>query len=75
MQASPTEYKRWMTESQALKYVQEIYHTMKRQNLRILGIEEVEESQIQVSDSILKKIKEENIANLNKKMPINIHKP
>ena len=45
---------------------------MKRPNLRIIGIEEGEESQLQGPENILNKIIEENSPNLKKEMPINI---
>ena len=46
--------------------------TTKRSNLRIIGIEEGEESQLQDTENILNKIIEENCPNLKKEMPINI---
>jgi hypothetical protein len=52
--------------------IQEICHTMRRPNLRILGMEEGEESQLQGPENILNKIIKENFPNLKKEMPINI---
>ena len=40
--------------------IQEIGNTMKRQNLRIIGLEEREEHQLKGTDNIFNKIKEEN---------------
>jgi hypothetical protein len=52
--------------------MQEIQDTMRRPNLRIIGIEESEESQLKGPVNIFNKIREENFPNLKKKMPINI---
>jgi hypothetical protein len=46
--------------------IQEIWDTMKRPNLRIIGIEEGERSQLQGPENILNKTVEENFPNLNK---------
>jgi len=45
---------------------------MRRSNLRIIGIEESEDSQIKGPVNIFNKIIEENFPNLMKEMPINI---
>jgi hypothetical protein len=45
---------------------------MKRSNLRIIGIEEDEDSQIKGPENIFNKIIEENFPNLKKMMAINI---
>ena len=45
---------------------------MKRPNLRVIGIEEDEESQLQRLENVFNKIIEENFSNLKKEMPINI---
>jgi hypothetical protein len=45
---------------------------MKRLNLRIIGIEESEDSQLKGPANIFNKIIEENVLNLKKEMPINI---
>jgi len=45
---------------------------MRRSNLRIIGIEESEDSQIKGPVNIFNKIIEENFHNLKKKIPINI---
>ncbi|KAL6089685.1 hypothetical protein STEG23_026096 [Scotinomys teguina] len=52
--------------------VQEIWDTMKRPNLRIIGIEEGEEYQLKGTENIFNKIIEENFPNLNKEIPIKI---
>jgi hypothetical protein len=45
---------------------------MKRSNLRIVGIEEGEESHLQGQENIFNNIIEEYVPKLNKEMPINI---
>jgi hypothetical protein len=45
---------------------------MKRPNLRIIAIEESEESQLKEPVNIFNKIVEENFPNLKKEMPMNI---
>jgi len=45
---------------------------VKRSNLRIIGIEESEDSQLKGPVNIFNKIIEENFPNLKKEMPINI---
>jgi hypothetical protein len=45
---------------------------MRRRNLRIIGIEESEDSQLKGTVNIFNKIIEENFPNLKKEMPINI---
>jgi hypothetical protein len=45
---------------------------MRRPNLRIIGIEESEDSQLKGPVSIFQKIIEENFPNLKKEMLINI---
>ena len=52
--------------------IQEIQDTMRRPNLRIIGIEEREGSQIQGPVNIFNKIIEDNFPNLKKEMPMNI---
>jgi hypothetical protein len=52
--------------------IQEIQDTMRRPNLRIIGIEESEESQLKRPVNIFNKITEENFDNLKKEMPMNI---
>ena len=49
--------------------IQEIWDTMKRPNLRIIDIEEV---QLKSTKNILNKIIEENFPNLKKDMPVKI---
>jgi hypothetical protein len=46
--------------------------TMRRPNLRIIGIEESEDSQLKGPENIFNKIIEENLPNLKKEMPMNI---
>jgi hypothetical protein len=52
---------------------QEISDTMRRPNLRIIGIEESEDFQVNWQENIFKKITEEKIPNLRKEMPINVN--
>ena len=52
--------------------IQEIQDTMRRPNLRIIGIEESEEFQLKGPVIIFNKIIEENVPNLKKEMPMNI---
>jgi hypothetical protein len=51
---------------------QEIQDTMKRPNLRIIGIDETEDFQLKGPVSIFNKIIEENFPNLKKEMTKNI---
>lgn len=51
--------------------IQEISDTMKRQNLRIIGIEE-EDSKLKGPENTSNKIKEENFPNLKKEIPIRV---
>jgi hypothetical protein len=52
--------------------IQEIQDTIRRPNLRIIGIKESEDSQLKGSVNIFNKIIEENFPHLKKEMPINI---
>ena len=52
--------------------IQEVQDTMKRSNLRLIGIEESEDSQRKGPVNIFNKIIEENFPNLKKEMPMNI---
>ena len=52
--------------------IQEIQDTMRRPNLRIIGIDEKDNFQFKGSVNIFKKIIEENFPNLKKEMPMNI---
>ena len=45
---------------------------MRRPNLRIIGIEESEDSQLKGPVNIFNKIREENFPNLKDDMPMNI---
>jgi hypothetical protein len=46
-----------------------------RTNLRIIGIEESEDSQLKGPINIFNKLIEENFPNLKKEMPMNIQEP
>jgi uncharacterized protein YqgV (UPF0045/DUF77 family) len=52
--------------------IQEIQDTMRRPNLRIIGVDENEDFQIKRPVNIFNKIIEENCPNLKKEMPMNI---
>jgi len=52
--------------------IQEIQDSTRRSNLRIIGMEKSEDSQLKGPVNIFNKIIEENFPNLKKKMPINI---
>jgi len=52
--------------------IQEIQETMRRSNLRIIGIEKYEDSQLKGPVNIFNKIIEENFPNLKKEMSINV---
>ena len=52
--------------------IQEIQDTMRRLNLRIISIEEREDSQLKEPISIFNKIIEEKFSNLKKEMLMNI---
>jgi hypothetical protein len=52
--------------------IQKMQNTMRRPDLRIIGIEESEDSQLKGPVNIFNKIIEENFLNLNKEMPMNI---
>jgi uncharacterized coiled-coil protein SlyX len=52
--------------------IQEIQVTMRRPNLRIIGVEESKDSQLKGPVNIFNKIIEESFPNLKKEMPINI---
>ena len=54
--------------------IQEIQDTMKRPNLRIIGIDENEDSQLKGLKNIFNKIIEENFPNLKKEMAIKVQK-
>ena len=45
---------------------------MRRPNLRIIGVEESEDSQLKEPVNIFNKIIEENFPNLKKEVPINV---
>ena len=61
-----------VTSKKRAQNIQEIWDTMKRPNLRIIGIEEGEVSQIKVPEKMFNKIVQENFPNLKKEMTINI---
>ena len=52
--------------------IQEMWDTVKRQNLRIIGIEEGEEAQLKGAENIFNKIIEENFPYLKKDMPMKV---
>ena len=52
--------------------IQEIQGTMRRPNLRIIGVDENEDFQLKGPANIFNKIIEENFPNLKKEMPMNI---
>jgi hypothetical protein len=52
--------------------IQEIQDTIRRPNLRIIGIDENEDFQLKGPANIFNKIIEENFPNLKKEMPMNI---
>ena len=54
--------------------IQEIQDTMKRPNLRIIRIEENEDSQFKGPKNVFNKIIEENVPNLKKEMAIKVQK-
>jgi uncharacterized coiled-coil protein SlyX len=60
-------YKKLLTQN-----IQEIQDTMRRPNLRIIGIEESDDSQLKGPVNIFGKVIEEKFPNLKKEMPINI---
>jgi hypothetical protein len=55
-----------------IQNTQKIQDTMKRPNLRIIGIEESEDSQVKELVNIFIKIIKENLPNIKKEMPMNI---
>jgi hypothetical protein len=52
--------------------IQEIQGTMRRPNLRIIGIDKKEDIQLKGQVNIFNKIMKENFSNLKKEMPMNI---
>jgi hypothetical protein len=58
----------------AKRNMQELTHSIKRPNLRIMGIEEEEEVQTKVIHNIFNKTLTENFPNLEKVMPIQVQK-
>jgi hypothetical protein len=54
--------------------IQEIQDTMRRSNIRIIGVDENEDFHLKRPVNIFKKIIEENFPNLKKEMPMNIQK-
>ena len=52
--------------------IQEIQDTMRRPNLRIIGVDENEDFQLKESTNIFSKIIEEKFPNLKKEIPMNI---
>ena len=62
-----TKLKRILTQN-----IQEIQDTMRRPNLRIIGVDENEDFQFKGQANIFNKIIEENFPTLKKEMPMNI---
>ena len=52
--------------------IQEIWDTMKRRNLRIIGVEDGKELQLKGSENMFNKIIEENFSNLKKDIPMKV---
>jgi chromosome segregation ATPase len=61
-----TKFKKILTQN-----IQEMQDTMRRPNLRIIGVDENEDLQIKGPANIFNKIIEENFPNLKKEMPMN----
>jgi hypothetical protein len=55
-----------------IQNIKEIQDTMRRPNLRIIGVDENEDFQLKGPANISNKIIEENFPNLKKEMPMNI---
>jgi hypothetical protein len=55
-----------------IQNIQDIQDTMRRPNLRIIGIDENEDFQLKGPANIFTKIIEENFPNLKKEIPMNI---
>jgi hypothetical protein len=55
-----------------IQNIQKIQDTIRRPNLRIIGIKGNEDSQLKGQINIFNKIIEENFPNLKKEMPMNI---
>ena len=55
--------------------IQEIQDTMRRPNLRVIGIEKHEDSQLKGPVNIFNKIIDENLPNLKKEITMNNKKP
>jgi hypothetical protein len=62
-------YKKFLTQN-----IQEIWHTMKTPNIRIVGTEKGKDSKYKRPEHIFHKLMEENFPNLKKEMAINIEK-
>ena len=52
--------------------IQEIWNTIKRPNLRIIGVEQGEELQLKDAENIFNKMIEENFPNLKKDIPMKV---
>ena len=52
--------------------IQEIWDTVKRPNLRIIGVEEGEDLQLKGPENIFTKIIEENFPNIKKDIPMKV---
>jgi hypothetical protein len=55
-----------------IRNIQEIQDTMRRPNLRTIGLDKKEDFQLKSPANIFNKITEENFPNLKKEMPMNI---
>ena len=62
-----SEHKKLLTQS-----IQKIQDTMKRPNLRTIGIEEKEDSQLKEPENVFKKIIEENFSSIKKEKAIKV---
>jgi len=62
----------WKCKKVLTQNIQEIKDTMRRPNLRIIGIDENEDFQLKGPVNIFNKIIKENFSNLKKEMPMNI---
>ena len=63
-----SKYNKFLTQN-----IQEIWDTIKRLNIRIIGVEEGEELQLKGPENIFNKIVEENFPNLKKDIPMKAH--
>ena len=64
--------RKWKMQKDPNSNIQEFQDTMRRPNLRIIGVDENEDFQLKGPANIFNKIIQENFPYLNKVMPINI---